>query len=265
MDRYQESFATDSAPFVEARNEYPITQESVKFNTAASGSCCYTSAGSFTFTVPAGVYNIAVEVIGGGAGALGRAEIGATYRNLPWMQGTAGHTVFRDKIPVNPGETKSVVVGSGGCGCDVAGGSSFYVCCGSQSCFYDSNFSMTAAGGYGPTLYWSGACVCLSCMSIEYMKLVNSLGNGTDSGGLIIADSPSPILFMTHICCSSPPVFDLVGNKSSRGNRGTHLLFLSCYTSPTRGSSGVSSCLTNSQFVLGGATGAVIISWYKGQ
>jgi len=69
------------------------------------GESVYTTAGTFTFTVPASVTSISYVVIGpGGHGALGTqyALVGG---------GTGGALAYRNNVGVTPGELVTVVVG----------------------------------------------------------------------------------------------------------------------------------------------------------
>jgi hypothetical protein len=270
MDRFTKSFADEKLPSVIPKNDYPVTQDGVKFNTAASGSCCYTSAGSATFTVPAGVYNISTEVIGGGAGAISCLQTGNDYYSMPFLMGNAGHTVYRDRIPVTPGNTISVVVGSGGVGCcNHAQGTSGTVTIngGGTSCFYNADFQMVASGGYGPNICWT-TCNIISSMGnnfCEAWKVRSGQGAITSSGGLVLWGSTMPTLGNLDIFCrcSSSTV---MGYKSYRGMLAMAEQTSCCFQLPTLGSSGISGIAgPNMGCARNGADGAVIICWHKGQ
>jgi len=100
---------------------------------AAPGSQSYTTAGSYSWVVPAGVTSVSVLVIGGGGGA-GNSSSG----------GAGGGLAYRNSITVVPGTSLSVVVGAGG-------DTTNYTCCpcgnGGQSLFSASGVSTRACGG----------------------------------------------------------------------------------------------------------------------
>lgn len=73
----------------------------------AEGDEKYTSDGSYTFTVPAGVTSISAVLIGGGGGSSAN-YFGGT------VEGGAGGTLVYATLLVTPGESLSVVVGDGG-------------------------------------------------------------------------------------------------------------------------------------------------------
>jgi hypothetical protein len=69
------------------------------------GQSAFTSPGSFTFTVPAGVSTISAVAVGGGGGGSYIWSYGA---------GGGGGTAWVSGLPVTPGETFTVQVGGGG-------------------------------------------------------------------------------------------------------------------------------------------------------
>lgn len=71
------------------------------------GQQAYTTPGSYSFIVPAGVTSISVVCVSGGGGALSALQGGS---------GTGGNLGYANNIAVTPGETLSVVVGAGGSG-----------------------------------------------------------------------------------------------------------------------------------------------------
>lgn len=95
---------------------------------AGSGFWQQTEPGEYTFTVPEGVYEINVSVVGagggGGAGGLGRAwhMMGSTYMDILMAGGGGGGAGGRGQTPtlqlveVTPGEEITVNVGAGGLG-----------------------------------------------------------------------------------------------------------------------------------------------------
>lgn len=90
----------------------------------AQASQTFSTAGTSTFTVPAGVNSINIEAWGGG-GAGG----GATGTNSSGGGGAGGGFARRNNFPVTPGATYTVTVASGGIGSrsnGTAGGSSSF-------------------------------------------------------------------------------------------------------------------------------------------
>ena len=71
----------------------------------------YTNNGTFTFTVPSGVYNICILCVGGGGGG-GRSSGG----NIGPQGGAGGGLSYENNVSVTPGENLSVVVGAHGLG-----------------------------------------------------------------------------------------------------------------------------------------------------
>ena len=71
------------------------------------GCATYTSAGTYTFTVPSGVSKISVVCVGGGMGG-GTADCSASA-----CGNTGGGLSYTNCIPVTAGESLSVVVGAG--------------------------------------------------------------------------------------------------------------------------------------------------------
>lgn len=74
------------------------------------GQQAYTTAGSFTFTVPAGVTSISAVCVGGGGA-------GIIYAGSPRFIGTGGGgggLAYKNNISVTPGENLTITVGAGG-------------------------------------------------------------------------------------------------------------------------------------------------------
>ena len=67
------------------------------------GQQVYTTAGTYTFTVPAGVASISMVAVAGGAGS-----------TLSTQGGGGGSLSYKNNVPVTPGEQFTVVVGAGG-------------------------------------------------------------------------------------------------------------------------------------------------------
>lgn len=76
------------------------------------GSQAFTSAGSNTFVVPAGVISLTAEVVGGGGGGGGCHSSGDVW--VGGGGGAGGHSVATS-YTVTPGESLTVNVGDGGC------------------------------------------------------------------------------------------------------------------------------------------------------
>ena len=79
----------------------------------AVGQSAYTTAGTYTFTVPAEVTSISAVVIGGGGGGGGADD--AQIRNETNNGGGGGGLAY-GTIAVTPGETLNITVGTGGAG-----------------------------------------------------------------------------------------------------------------------------------------------------
>ena len=109
---------------------------------------CYDSPGVVTWTVPAGVYLIEVQITGGGGGA-GCTPAGGNYNGGGC--GGAGGTA-RVRFAVTPGATVSAVVGLGGVGGASANGAGGD---GGSSTFTVGATTITAGGGAGAA--WSDA------------------------------------------------------------------------------------------------------------
>lgn len=102
-----------------------------------AGQIQYTSAGTYTFVVPAGVTSICVVCVGGGAGS-GQNDLG---------NAGAGGLGWRNNIAVTAGQSYTVVVGAGG---QYQGGS-YSEMNASLSSFYSGTVI-----GYGGTYEGSG-------------------------------------------------------------------------------------------------------------
>ena len=111
----------------------------------AHGSQSFTTAGTYSFTVPlSNVSQITVIAQGGGGG--GSAST-STYSDSTWLEvGGAGGVCIKT-VSVTGGEVFTVVVGAAGAygslGTNVAGGN------GGASTFSGNGVSMSAAGGLG--------------------------------------------------------------------------------------------------------------------
>lgn len=126
---------------------------------APSGNQNYTSPGTYSFRVPAGVRSITITAVGGGGGGGGSTEVG---RGGGGGGGAAGGytTVSRS---VTPGESLSITVGAGGAGSPYvgrergAGGGGGTAQGGTTSQISGSFGSVIAAGGPGGNSGTSGS------------------------------------------------------------------------------------------------------------
>src|SRR5210317_1967574 len=75
------------------------------------GEQLYTSAGTYTFTVPDGVYSVSIICIGAGAGG-GNNDLDTNGGGA----GGAGGLSYRNDYSVTPSSTLSVTVGASGAG-----------------------------------------------------------------------------------------------------------------------------------------------------
>lgn len=105
----------------------------------------YTTPGTYTWTVPAGVTSISVLGVGAGGGGAQNTTGGSG--------GSGGALTFVNNIPVTPGEQYTIVIGAGGAPgsiSGVTGGDTSITKVGSSTPI------LTAAGGIGgDVLYWS--------------------------------------------------------------------------------------------------------------
>ncbi|MEI8256018.1 MAG: MopE-related protein, partial [Deltaproteobacteria bacterium] len=102
----------------------------------SAGQVVFTTVGTSLFTVPAGVTQVSVVVVGGGgAGTAGTGNIGG---------GGGGGLCYLNNITVVPGSNIPVVVGAGGTGGTAGGASSF-------------NGTLIANGGAGSNTATGGA------------------------------------------------------------------------------------------------------------
>lgn len=91
------------------------------------GQAEYTTAGTYSWTAPAGVYSVSVVAVGGGGG--GHNYVNGTVGN----GGGGGGLGWKNGIPVVPGQSYTVVVGSGGTGLSSSssaapdGGNSYFI------------------------------------------------------------------------------------------------------------------------------------------
>jgi len=121
---------------------------------AAPGQQAYTSSGTYTFVVPAGVTSVSAVVVSGGDGGHGSGASAARY---------AGNLRYVNNRSVTPGESLTVVVGNGGVrgaaaqggagSTSTTGGSSYVSQAGSPFVQADQNGTNIGSGGDGGINY----------------------------------------------------------------------------------------------------------------
>lgn len=79
-------------------------------------SITFTTAGSFTFTVPAGVHSVMASICGAGGGGGGGSNSGGGATLAPGGGGGAGTTLNTALLPVTPAEALGITIGAGGTG-----------------------------------------------------------------------------------------------------------------------------------------------------
>lgn len=111
--------------------------KSVVATTTVSGQQAYTTPGTYSWTVPANVYDVDVVAVGGGGG-------GATYPGQ-FGGGGGGGLGWKNNISVAPGQQYIVVVGAGGA-LGYGGGDSYFA---SSSVVYGQGGQTASGGGSG--------------------------------------------------------------------------------------------------------------------
>lgn len=84
--------------------------------TGSKGQIRYAAAGSFSFTVPAGVTAIYVDAAAGGGGGGGGATFSSSLGGGGGGGGGAGQSIVRARYAVTPGQVIAGTVGAGGAG-----------------------------------------------------------------------------------------------------------------------------------------------------
>lgn len=104
----------------------------------------YTAAGTYTWTVPAGVTSISILGVGGGGGGAQNSSGGSG--------GSGGSLNFVNNLAVTPGDTYTIVVGGGG-----SPGTSFGNTGGDTYIYktVGSNVLWASGGGGGDRVYWN--------------------------------------------------------------------------------------------------------------
>ncbi len=121
----------------------------------------FNTAGTFTWTCPAGVFFVKKAIVtgGGGAGAPSNGSFPPTgSTDVSGGGGGAGGTAIGIAIPVVPGTEYTITVAAGGAGGDVSGGTSSFATFISATGGARSIFSSTASSaGGGPGVGIGGA------------------------------------------------------------------------------------------------------------
>lgn len=113
------------------------------------GSASYTAAGTYSFTVPSGIYSVTINACGGSGGG-GQADGGTNFNGYGGAGGGA-NLKGEQSFSVAPGQVLSITVGDGG---PANGGQGSY---GGQSTVTGTGVSYTADGGQGGANYASGS------------------------------------------------------------------------------------------------------------
>ena len=76
----------------------------------ASATTSYTTPGTYSYTVPAGVYSLSVTIVGGGGGGGTSTSSGDAHGA---SNGGSGGYYLNQTVAVTPGQTVSITVGAG--------------------------------------------------------------------------------------------------------------------------------------------------------
>ena len=139
------------------------------------GQSGFTTAGTFTFTVPTQVTSISGVVVGGGGGGAG-----ADSRNGDGMGGGGGGALCYGTISVTPGEILSVTVGTGGNGGGSGGAAGST---GGLSRISRGATNLLTANGGNNGAYRSTAATAQSTFSADASVTSSGGGNGGGAGG----------------------------------------------------------------------------------
>lgn len=131
----------------------------------STGTQSYTSAGSYSFTVPNGIYSLTATIVGGGGG--GGGFFGSGDNHAGGAGGSGGYYTG-STIAVTPGETLSLTVGAGG---------------GSASFEFNGGFICTGTQGTSGS-YWNGTAGSSTIISRGATPLLTATGGqpGIGSG-----------------------------------------------------------------------------------
>jgi hypothetical protein len=142
--------------------------------TTGVGQSSFTTAGSFTFTVPIGTTSISAVVVGAGGGGAG-----ADTRPGEGMTGGGGGALCYGTIPVTPGESLTITVGAGGNGGSSGGNPGSQG--GTSSIGRGATSLITATGGNGGN-YRSTTAASGGTRSVDASVTNSGGGNGGASG-----------------------------------------------------------------------------------
>jgi len=142
---------------------------------AASGQQIYTTAGTYSWTVPAGVTSVCVVAVGGG----GCGDDGNTGDG-GGGGGGGGGLAFANGIPVTPGASYTVVVGAAGTN---GNGKNTRSQSGGNSTFTVGSFVMTANGGQGGAPYSNSPGAVGGSFSFSSTPGGVTTGGGAGGGG----------------------------------------------------------------------------------
>ena len=115
---------------------------SLPISTSTGGVQVFSTAGSYTFTVPANVTNITVEVWGGGGGGSAGSQ-GESSTNKNWGAGGGSGSYGKNFFQVEAGQEYTVTIGTGGSGGLSPNGS------GANGGSTSFGTLLTAGGGFG--------------------------------------------------------------------------------------------------------------------
>jgi len=134
--------ATDGVSIASSVNTFSLDY-------STPGQAEYTTAGTYSWTAPAGVFSVSVVAVGGGGG-------GHNYITGSGGSGGGGGGLgWKNAIPVVPGQSYTVVVGSGGTGLSSSseaapdGGNSYFIDTNTVAGLGGSggNYNVNASGG----------------------------------------------------------------------------------------------------------------------
>lgn len=197
------------------------------------GSQSFSTSGTFNFFVPDGVTRIRVILVGGGGGgAVGTPTASSEGPSL--CGGNSGTAVIAD-VPVTPGSTHSVTIGTGGNGGYVPG----------------ANYFGTGANGYSS--------------SFDSIIATGGAGGNYSSSGIIQQYNSAPTKPTGATASYSFGLVFCTNNASSAGIQGGHGIFnttdLSSLNTCGDGGEGFSNFNGTGGNGVAGAPGGCLISW----
>lgn len=153
---------TDSINYVNFNNGYTTQFGTATGNITGYSYNQFTTAGTYTWTVPAGVTKISVAAVGGGGGG--------TQKSAGGSGGGGGLVSYTNSVSVTPGDIYTVVVGAGGVtsgSYGVNGASTYLLAPGSNVPI------MIAQGGAGgDSLYWTSAVNSIVAIDVTTASIV---------------------------------------------------------------------------------------------